>query len=307
MKRLNLILAAALAVVLCLPFGIAGAAPLDSALNAAAGNNNLSHFTTAMDLAQLNEYIKLTGPVTIFAPVDSAFSTLENQFPVDNLVGARRVLLNFVVPGKLSLSDLQGMTSITNVVGEKLSVFAQGGNIKVGDAHIAGQPIQADNGVIYPVDGLITPAEIRTGRLDVASIMSKVPSDQRFDMFVSALDATSMSTALGDRPLTIFAPVDSAMLQMPGMTVGELERYPSLLSDMLAYGMAHGKLTPADLGQLNSVGSLAGTDLAITHQNGKTFVNGAQVIGNPIDVGDAVIYTVDHVMFPTPNVSNMPS
>ena len=89
--------------------GPAGAAPADTILSAAG---NLSGFNTAIDLTTLHDYVQPTGPVTIFAPVDAAVTGLENQFPMDNEIGARRALPDGIVAGKLSLGDLESVTSV---------------------------------------------------------------------------------------------------------------------------------------------------------------------------------------------------
>ncbi len=306
MKCLTLVLVALLAFAFTGPLQVVHAAPPNS-LAAINSDSQLSSFSTAIDVTFLDNYVRSTGPVTIFAPVNATFSTLESDFPMDNEVGARRAILDYIVPGKLSLSDLHNATSVVNVVGNKLSVSANGGNITIDGAHVVGQPVETDNSVIYPIDGLLVPTEIQTQPLDASAVMRNLPAEQRFGSFVSAINTTSLSTAMGDRPVTIFAPTDQAFREMPGMTLDQLKRDPSLLSDLLSYNIARGKLSPADLNRLTSIDSLAGPALNITTQDGRLFVNGAEVLGGPFKVGNALIYNVDHVVFPVPSESMMPT
>ncbi len=68
-------------------------------------------------------------------------------------------LLNYhVVPGKVTYSDLAGMTSITTVDGKTLPVARQAdGTINVGGARVVGQGIDSSNGMVYPVDSVMMP------------------------------------------------------------------------------------------------------------------------------------------------------
>ena len=117
--------------------------------------------TGAAKAAGLDGVLNGATPYTVFAPNNAAF----NKIPADsiNALTADKAkmtgLLNYhVVPGKVTYSDLAGMTSITTVDGKTLPVARQAdGTINVGGAKVLGQGIDSSNGMVYPVDSVMMP------------------------------------------------------------------------------------------------------------------------------------------------------
>jgi hypothetical protein len=126
-----------------------------------AGNGDLSTVTGAAKAAGLDSVLNGATPYTVFAPNNAAF----NKIPRDsiNALTADKAkmtgLLNYhVVPGKVTYSDLAGMTSINTVDGKTLPVARQAdGTINVGGAKVLGQGIDSSNGIVYPVDSIMMP------------------------------------------------------------------------------------------------------------------------------------------------------
>jgi uncharacterized surface protein with fasciclin (FAS1) repeats len=126
-----------------------------------AGNGDLSMATGAAKAAGLDGMLNGATPYTVFAPNNAAFNKVPRD-SINALTGDKAMmasLLNYhVVPGKVTYSDLAGMTSITTVDGKTLPVARQAdGTINVAGAKVMSQGIDSSNGIIYPVDSLMIP------------------------------------------------------------------------------------------------------------------------------------------------------
>lgn len=126
-----------------------------------AGNKDLSMVTGAAKAAGLDGVLNGATPYTVFAPDNAAFGKISrdsiNALTADKAKMAG--LLNYhVVPGKVTYSDLAGMTSIKTIDGRTLPVVKQAdGSIMVGGARVLGQGIDSSNGMVYPVDSMMMP------------------------------------------------------------------------------------------------------------------------------------------------------
>lgn len=123
----------------------------------------LKGFGTLADLvtkAGLIETLKGPGPFTVFAPVDGAFAGL----PAGTLaaVGADKALLTkvltyHVVPGALNTDQLQP-GKLKTVAGLDLIVERDGDVVYINSIPIAVANVQATNGVIHALGGVLLPA-----------------------------------------------------------------------------------------------------------------------------------------------------
>ena len=100
------------------------------------------------------------GPYTVFAPKDEALAQASGQ--VEELKRSperlRSAVLSHVVKDEgLSLDDLKQRSTLTMMNGKTVSVTTSGDRVTVGGATIVGPPVKAKNGVVYPVDRLVTP------------------------------------------------------------------------------------------------------------------------------------------------------
>ncbi len=100
------------------------------------------------------------GLYTVFAPTDEAFARLP-EGTVESLLAdpakLAEVLTYHVVPGHVSAAEAAGLASAPTVQGAELPISGNGG-IRVGDASVVGADIEASNGVIHIIDGVLLPA-----------------------------------------------------------------------------------------------------------------------------------------------------
>ncbi|AXQ94809.1 fasciclin domain-containing protein [Cereibacter azotoformans] len=127
----------------------------------ATGAGNFTTLLAAAEAADLVETLKGEGPFTVFAPTDAAFAalpegTVEDLLKPENKERLTEILTYHVVPGEVMSSDLaEGMTAET-VQGGELTITLEGGP-KVNGTAISQPDVDASNGVIHVIDGVLMP------------------------------------------------------------------------------------------------------------------------------------------------------
>ena len=130
---------------------------VDTAVNA----DNFETLVSAVKAADLVDTLKSDGPFTVFAPTDAAFNelpegTLETLLKPENKDQLGAVLTYHVVPGKVMSSDLSNNMMAETAQGSEVTIMTDGG-VTVDGANVVQADIEASNGVIHVIDGVITP------------------------------------------------------------------------------------------------------------------------------------------------------
>lgn len=125
------------------------------------GDERFQVFVELLAEADLLKMLAADGPVTVFAPTDAAFESLEPG-ALDGLRGdravLRRVLLNHVVSARRVYADAGSKpTGQTTVSGSVVTVTSQDGVSRVGEARIRGAAIDTSNGVLHAIDAVLMP------------------------------------------------------------------------------------------------------------------------------------------------------
>ena len=160
-KLVVILLALSIITGLAVPALAQTATSQNTILQNLAGNSGYSTLTNAAKAAGLDSTLAGAGPYTVFAPGNTAFGQIpqESMSALMNDKTKLGELMNYhVVPGKLSTSDLANRDSLQTVDGKTLPVSQQpDGTITVGGARVTGAGIDSSNGIIYPVNSVMTP------------------------------------------------------------------------------------------------------------------------------------------------------
>ena len=109
--------------------------------------------------AGLVDTLRSEGPFTVFAPTDAAFAKIPtatlHQVQDDPKLLAT-VLTYHVVPGKLTLADLQPGT-LTTVAGIDLEVTRKGDTVLINGFEITAGDVMATNGVVHVMSDVLLP------------------------------------------------------------------------------------------------------------------------------------------------------
>ncbi len=121
---------------------------------AASDAGSFSMFTKVVQEAGLKDTLSTGGPYTVFAPTDEAVRKIP-QGVIEALYKDKPLLTKHVkshiVQGSYTTKDLESMSSVTTLNGDKLPVRSIDGTIYVGCYKLVRPDIQSSNGIIHGV------------------------------------------------------------------------------------------------------------------------------------------------------------
>ena len=123
-------------------------------------DKNMTTLKKGIIASDLDQTLSKTGPFTLFAPSDLAFSKLEAG-TMDKLLAPENKadLTNFlnlhVVEGKLKIVDLKDGDKLKTRNGKELTVQVKDGNVSLNNATIQTGDIKSTNGVIHSLDTVL--------------------------------------------------------------------------------------------------------------------------------------------------------
>ena len=159
-------LRAVLTAMMLLGFGAAAsdrAAAQADIVETAVANGQFQTLLAAAEAAGLVETLRGPGPLTVFAPTDAAFArlppgTVQTLLRPENRAQLTTLLGFHVVPGRITSGDLAGKAvRLDTAAGLPLMVDATRTPANVGGAPLAAPDVEASNGIIHVVDGVILP------------------------------------------------------------------------------------------------------------------------------------------------------
>jgi len=131
-------------------------------VDTAASAGSFNTLVTAIKAAGLVDTLKGSGPFTVFAPTDEAFSKLP-EGTVENLLKPRNkeklisILTYHVVSGEVTAEDVVKLNSADTVNGRKLKIKVINGKVMVDNATVVKPDIMASNGVLHVIDTVLIP------------------------------------------------------------------------------------------------------------------------------------------------------
>jgi uncharacterized surface protein with fasciclin (FAS1) repeats len=131
-------------------------------VDVAVENGSFTTLVAALKAAGLVDTLKGEGPFTVFAPTDEAFAklpegTLEMLLLPENKEQLVSILTYHVVAGKVMAADVMKLDSATTVQGQEVTVDIMDGKVMIDDATVVIADVEASNGVIHVIDGVILP------------------------------------------------------------------------------------------------------------------------------------------------------
>ena len=274
-----------------------------------------STLAAAVTQENLVDTLSNTGPYTVFAPTDAAFSALMTALNTDAAGLLARedltdILLYHVVDGKVleaALAQLITDGSGTAVVptlldGKSLTFTVDGSDVKInGTVTIDATDIIALNGVIHVIDGVLLPP--LDNLVDTAV-------EEGFSTLAAALTEADLIAALsGSDDYTVFAPTDAAfgdLLTALDTDAAGLLAHP-FLNEILLYHVVDGTVLAdavltliSDNSGSATVNTLLGAPLTLTFDGTNVIINGlAKVTVTDVLASNGVIHVIDTVLIPS--------
>ena len=138
----------------------ATAQPKQTIAETLANNTTFTQLVSLLKKANLTDVLDGPGNFTLFAPTNAAFAKVNASTLADlqnNTTALTTLLLYHVVPTKLLANDFTGSGTLTTVNGLSLPYSVNGTTMQVGNATVTKADINATNGVIHVIDGVLIP------------------------------------------------------------------------------------------------------------------------------------------------------
>jgi uncharacterized surface protein with fasciclin (FAS1) repeats len=285
--------------------------------------------------AGLDATLSGTGPFTVFAPTNAAFTALLNALGDDYNSLAdfdtqeekdllRDILLYHVIPSEVRSTDLAAGSVGTALTGNSLEVIASGSSFVIGDAstvnaNITSANIEATNGVVHLIDKVLLPQSAidfvnGLGEEEMLNSVETAQSVPDLSLLVEALiqaDAGLVEVLSGEGPFTIFAPTNAAfaaLLEALGDDYNSLadfdtEAEKELLAKVLTYHVVAGTAAlSTDLSDGQMIATVQGENVTVSLTGG-VFIQDATdtdaaVVTADVETSNGVVHIIDKVLLP---------
>jgi len=263
----------------------------------AVSAGNFTTLVAALEAAGLVETLQGAGPFTVFAPTDEAFAklpegTVEELLKPENKDQLVQILTYHVVAGNVMAADAAKLNSADTVAMLPVTIKTEMDKVMINNATVAQADIVASNGVIHVIDTVLLPP---------SDIVDTAIADGRFTTLVAAVQAAGLvDTLKGEGPFTVFAPTDDAFAKLPAGTVESLllPENKEQLAGILTYHVVAGQVMAADVVTLTSADTVNGQPVMVKVEDGKVYINDAEVIITDILTSNGVIHVIDQVILP---------
>lgn len=272
-----------------------------------SNNANFSLLKTAVVKANLATTLNGTGPFTVFAPSDTAFSGSGITASVINTLTPSQLntlLLYHTIPANIPAANVPAgpNAKVITASGDSVFVTKNANGVFVNGIPVTQADIMASNGVIHAIARVLIPP--------IGNIVQVAQSDTTFSYLVAAVLRASQGSVnvaavlSGPGPFTVFAPTNAAFRAAGFATVNDINNAdPATLTSILTYHVIAARVFSSDLTQGAQPTTLNSEKLTISLSGGATVKgNGNTVASNIIAANimatNGVVHVIDRVLLP---------
>jgi len=266
----------------------------------------LSSFLQVLEKSDIGSLLSENTSIryTVFAPTDEAFSRLPDG-AVRTLLDPRNddrleeVFKYHVLSSSEPPFGLENYSLLRMLTGQFLNIDYKNG--RIGDTQFIPKVIPCSNGIIYLIDGVLSPTTD-----DLFQLLQK---DGRFEIFTKAITASRQGKLFQNMHglYTSFAPTDKAFQKLPKGVLDSLfkpendERLEDIIKHHITSGVyAVGKvpgyksLGVADVVPLSAFGQQLNYKVNMKTRT----IDGARILEQDIPAANGVIHVIDEVILP---------
>jgi len=284
----------------------------------ASRTTDLSILVQALTKADLAGTLQSTGPFTVFAPTNAAFTSFLSANGFANLDAVptpllKEILLNHVISGEIQSTGLvnnsyiktlgKGTASATNTL--SMYVNTTSGVQLNGVSSVTTPNVLASNGVIHIVNAVI----------GLPTIVTHATANPNFTSLVGALTGPgqpAFTTILsGTGPFTVFAPTNTAFTNL-GIELAAIPFSPSTaqLTSVLQYHVINGNVLASALPTVVAGGGIVPTlntqNITISLTGGAKITGtfsptrpASNIVLTDVQCSNGAIHVLDKVLLPT--------
>jgi uncharacterized surface protein with fasciclin (FAS1) repeats len=270
-------------------------------------NPAFSTLKTAVTRTNLGGTLSGTGPFTVFAPDNDAFTKSGLTAAANTLDTAtlKKILLYHTLGAKVPASAISGTNNKTVMVnGDSVFITKNAGGVFVNGVKVKTADVGADNGVIHVLDRVLLPPG--------GNLVQTAQADTIFSYLVAAVvrastGSTNVAAVLsGNGPYTLFAPTNQAFREAGFLTIGDIQvADPNVLASILTVHVVSGRAFSCDLSNGQTVNTLsAGKTIKVNINGSGVFVKvnpasaEAQVTGTDVMARNGVVHVINKVLLP---------
>lgn len=260
----------------------------------------LHRISSLLRKADLGETIINTGPVTIFAPTDEAFSLVPHE-TLEELKNdpkkLKEFLLNHMTKGHIKPQDVRNDATVASLQSSLLrfNIYNQGQVITVSGAKFLDSGQTVGWTMIQPIDRVLQPVS-RINLVDRSRVS--------YPKMHSYLVQCGLSEQLASGTFTLFAPTDEAFKNLPEKAQDIIFSNSTLLRKVVLNHVVPGAFFSTVFTNGFELRSLGGDPLTFTTSRGLILVNGIPILKPDVEVTNGVIHELNRVLIP-PEVAEM--
>ena len=264
----------------------------------------LNSLVAAVIQADLLSTVEGTGPFTVFAPTDQAFTDagidLASLDTPEGKATLSDILLYHVVAADVPAKNVTDCMLAGAANGQQLS-FTVGDSVMVNDANVTLTDVISSNGLIHVIDKVLMPTDSPRDIPRTAQCTGIHDS-----LVAGVVQAELLETLQGPGPFTIFAPTDQAFIDA-GIDLAALDtpEGKATLSNILLYHVVSGEVPAANVSDCMSANAVNGQPLSFTVTGG-VMVNDANVTLADVTTSNGIIHVIDKVLTPSDAPNNIP-
>jgi len=275
----------------------------------AASNPNFSTLVAALSKPELQDLFAAandpTQDLTVFAPTNAAFdATLEvlGKESIDDIpVELLREIVTYHLLGTAVFSDqlTDGAEVPTLLEDETITVDLTDDGVNLNNqAEVIQADIQAANGVIHAIDGVLLPSYVVYSLGTVAEV---VLFEKDFTLLASALRRTDLlETVATTDNITVFAP-DNAAFVAAGFSSVDLDALTDeVLTQVLQYHVLGARVLSSELPESGIATTLMGENIYLGYLfAGRVLINGlTEIKAVDIEKSNGVIHVINRTLVP---------
>ena len=281
---------------------------VDSTINGiVSASPDFSTLNAAIVKAGLANTLEGTGPITVFAPSNTAFTASGITSSV--LAGltadqAKNILLYHTVASKIMASQVPAGPNapVAAANGDTLYVTNNSAGVFVNGIKVTQADVAASNGVIHIIGKVLLPPS--------GNIVEMAQADTSFSYLVAAVvraseGSTNVAQVLsGAGPFTVFAPTNDAFRAAGFPTIASIQAAdPAVLTSILTYHVIGARVFSSDLTNGEQATTVNGGKVTIGLTSGATVKGNSNtmasnIIATNIMATNGVIHVIDRVLLP---------
>ncbi|RUS74228.1 hypothetical protein EGW08_017996 [Elysia chlorotica] len=164
--------------------------------------------------------------------------------------------------------------------------------MSINQAKVTIPDIVTGNGVIHGIDTVLLPDSVKN--------LTELMTDMQLGSFLELIEQAGLNASIARGNVTLFAPTDKAIKELPPEYMAELKENPHKMSELVQHHMVPGKVQKPDLlgdSDLVSMADLSVT-LKVNMDRQGVRLDKAKVGRRPRECETALVHRVDNVLIP---------